>query len=64
MVALVDVTEEERHWLLNNIARGFTDYLKVSWPPVWVELIPRLAAVELLPNDPETLEAIKAQAPR
>ncbi len=37
MVALVDVTEEERHWLLDNIARGFTDYLKVYWPPVWVE---------------------------
>ena len=39
MVALIDVTEEERHWLLHNIARGFTDYLKISWPPVWVEQI-------------------------
>ncbi len=39
MIAAVAVTEEERHWLLHNIARGFTDYLKVSWPPVWVELI-------------------------
>ncbi len=39
MVALVDVTEEERHWLLHNIARGFINHLKVSWPPVWVEQI-------------------------
>jgi len=39
MVTLVDITEEERKWLLHNIARGFTDYLRVSWPPVWVEQI-------------------------
>ncbi len=39
MVTLIDISEEERHWLLNNIARGFINHLRVSWPPVWVEQI-------------------------
>lgn len=33
----VDPSEEERPWLVRNLAHGLVDYLGSTYPPIWVE---------------------------
>jgi hypothetical protein len=36
-VSMTQVTLEERHWFLRNMAIGLVSHLGVSSPPVWIE---------------------------
>ena len=36
MEGMIQVTREERYWLLRNFALGLVDYLGAAFPPVWV----------------------------
>ncbi len=34
---MIQCTQEERYWLIRNLAHGLVTYLRVAYPPVWVE---------------------------
>ncbi|HLC06273.1 MAG TPA: hypothetical protein VJK02_24835 [Anaerolineales bacterium] len=40
-MSMTQVTPEERHWLLRNMAIGLVSHLGVTTPPIWIETLLR-----------------------